>query len=533
MKIAGRRMGHGGSESEQPSERAPQSAPNPAGGEPAAVIGGGVAGLAAAAYLARDGYSVTLFEQHDCVGGRAGSVTRGGFRWDTGPSWYLMPEAFERFFQDFRVGVGNAYALHDLDPGYRLFHEGSEPIDVPRGAVAAAGLFESLEPGAGEQLRGYLKECETLYRLALEHFLYTSFRFPGPFLQVRVLRRLGTLLRLLAASLASHVHSRFRDPRIRQMLTYPAVFLSCEPARTPALYKLMSHTDLTLGVQYPMGGFEAVVEAIASVAREQGVRIRCGSPVQRIETREGQVTGVLLESGERYAARRVVAACDLQHTELALLDVADRTYNEQWFERRDPGIGAVVVLLGVRGHLPQLLHHNLVFSSDWAPDFDAVFRGANPEHPASRSVYVCKPSATDPSVAPEGHENLFVLIPTPADAAIGHGSIAGEASPMVERIADAALGELAVRLGVEDLAERVVERITMGPADFAQRWHAWGAGAIGPAHTLRQSALLRARATSSKVRGLAYAGGTALPGVGVPMCLISGAVAAEAVGRSG
>lgn len=219
----------------------------------------------------------------------------------------------------------------------------------------------------------------------------------------------------------------------------------------------------------------------------------------------------------------VVSAADLHHTETALLPAKLRSYPEHYFASREPGLSSVLVLLGVKGTLPQLLHHTLLFSKDWDPDFKAVYEGPEPRRPlgASESIYISKPSATDPNVAPEGCENLFVLIPVPADASMGFGSAYRQESPRVAAIADAAIDQIAAWAGIDDLRERIVVKKTIGPADFADRYNAWSAGAIGPAHTLRQSAFLRGRNKSRKVDGLYYAGATTVPGVGVPMCLIS------------
>ncbi len=503
----------------------------------AIVIGGGVAGLATAGLLARDGYRVTLLERGDTVGGRAGSLTDApGFRWDTGPSWYLMPEAFDRFFRLMGTSTEAELDLVDLTPGYRVLPEGLDPVDVPVGADAVADLFEGIEPGAGEKVRRYLAEAGDTYRIAVERFLYTLFSSPRPFLGRPVLRRASRLARLLTGSLENLVDSRFADRRLRQILSYPAVFLSSRPSRTPALYQLMSYTDLVQGVKYPLGGFDAVVDALRRLAEENGAVVRTGAEVVRVRTDRASAnplrripglgriwpgrataTGVELADGTVLDADLVVSAADLHHTETALLPAGLRTYPEPHWRGVDAGVGAVVVMLGVRGPLPELAHHTLIFSEDWTPDFAAVFEHGG----ASRSVYVSKPSATDPGVAPAGHENLFVLVPVAADTDLGHGSAYGAEDAAVAGITDAVVGLIAERAGIADLASRIVVRRTLGPADFAGRYHSWHGWALGLAHTLGQSAFLRGTNRSRAVDNLFYAGSTTTPGVGVPMCLIS------------
>lgn len=499
------------------------------------MIGAGVAGLATAALLARDGLDVTVIERTDAVGGRAGDHTlaeHAGFRWDTGPSWYLMPDAFDHFFRLFDTTTEEQFELVDLTPAYRLFPEDEEPIDVPSGVDAAAQLFESIEPGAGEKLREYLVSAGDTYQVAIERFLYTTFASPGPLLHRDVRQRLGTLAQLLTQPLGEYVDKRFADHRLRQILTYPAVFLSSRPTNTPAMYHLMSHTDLVQGVRYPLGGFSAVIAALHRLAVAQGANVRLNTEVTAVTTegtgRKTRATGVRVRRAdgqiEEIAADLVVSGADLHHTENHLLPAHLRTYDEKYFASRDPGLGTVLVMAGVKGKLPELAHHNLLFSRDWSTDFSVVFDGPNDQRPldASQSIYVSMPSATDPEVAPEGHENLFLLVPVPASEQIGHGDLyRPDASASVEAIADAALEQLGEWAGVGDLNERVVIRRTMGPADFAERFHAWRGGSIGPGHSLRQSAFLRGKNISGKVDGLYYAGATTVPGVGVPMCLIS------------
>ena len=483
----------------------------------AIVIGAGVAGMATAALLAREGIDTTVVEKLPTYGGRAGNETVDGFRFDTGPSWYLMPDAFDHFFGLFGKRTEDLLNLQPLAPAYRLFPETGEPIDVHSGRDNAAKLFEQLEPGAGAKLLEYLDSAEETYDLAIENFLYTNFRSLEPLKRIR--GQYTRLARYLTEPLDRFVAKRFTDTRLRQMLTYPSVFLSSHPSRTPSMYHLLSHTDLTQGVLYPQGGFAAVMDALYALAVEHGARFRFNSEVAAIEDR-----GVMLIDGQRLPADLTISAADLHHTETRLLPKSKRTYDESWFAPRDPGLGTVLVMLGVEGEIPGLAHHNFLFSDDWSDDFDAVFNGPVASRPlgASQSIYVSKPSATDPSVAPAGHENLFVLVPVPADPSVGHGDMyRGETSEQVQRIADAAIEQIASRCGVAGLGRRIVVKQTLGPADFAERYNAWSGGSIGPAHTLRQSAFLRGSNKSRKVESLMYAGATTAPGVGVPMCLIS------------
>ena len=495
----------------------------------AIVIGAGIAGLATAALLGKEGYTVTVIDRLDTLGGRAGELEVDGFRFDTGPSWYLMPEAFDHFFGLFNKRTEDLLELVDLSPGYRLFPEHDQPLDVPSNRVDAVKLFESIEPGAGAALSDYLDSAAQTYRLAVDYFLYTTFSSPVAFFVPEVVRNYARLAGFLLRPLETFAAQRFTDWRLRQMLTYPAVFLSSHPAQMPSLYHLMSHTDLVQGVKYPRGGFRAVVETLAALAVEHGAEIKLDSDVTSIRTSGRTATGVTYRRGGNgpavdVDADIVVSAADLKFTETRLLPPDKRTFDESFFAKRNPGIGTVLLMLGVKGRLPQLAHHNLLFSKDWTDDFDAVFDAPVSTRPldASQSIYVSNPSKTDSATAPAEHENLFVLIPTPAAEDIGHGNAYHpEGSPAVEAIADAAVEQFAHWCAIPDLADRIIVRRTLGPADFAQRYHAWKGGSIGPAHTLKQSAFLRGRNASRKLDNLFYAGATTLPGVGVPMCLIS------------
>jgi phytoene desaturase len=520
------------------------------GGRRVAVVGGGIGGLATAALLAAEGHTVTLLEKQDRVGGRAGSWEAGGFRFDTGPSWYLMPEVIDHFFKLMGTSAAEQLELIRLDPGYRvIFEENREAVDVPADRPAVVKLFESLEPGAGEALEKYLDSAEDTYTIAKRRFLYSTFESFLPLLRPDVLVRLPRLLRLLLQPLSGFVAGRFADPRLRQILGYPAVFLGSSPFDAPSMYHLMSHLDLDDGVLYPMGGFTSLISAMTKVAEEAGVDIRTGADVVSIDTvsrdtasidiasgaapkgvrRRGprrpsaRVTGVSYRSGgavHRVEADVVVSAADLHHTETVLLPEERQTYPEKYWSRRVPGPSALLLYLGVKGSLPQLEHHTLLFTADWKDNFGRIF-GAETSIPSPASLYVCRPSATDPSVAPAGDENVFVLVPIPADVGIGGGGVDRGGDARVEELADAVIAQIAEWAHIPDLAERIVLRRTYGPRDFASDLNAWRGTSLGPAHTLRQSAFLRGSNRSRKVEGLYYAGSSTVPGIGIPMCLIS------------
>lgn len=496
-------------------------------GRSAIVIGGGIAGLATAGLLARDGFSVTLLEARSELGGRAGSWEKNGFRFDTGPSWYLMPDVFDHFFRLMGSSADRELTLEKLDPGYRVFFEKhTEPIDIAADRETNLDTFERVQPGGRAALSRYLASARDTYEIALKRFLYSTFQSYRTALTRDVLGRTTRLARLLLQPLDTLTSRSFADPRLRQILGYPAVFLGSSPFVAPSLYHLMSHLDLEDGVYYPHGGFTDIITRIAHLATDAGVTVTTDATVTAITTAgtRARATGVRYTdaagAGHHLDADLVVSAADLHHTETTLLPRELQSYPESWWKDRVPGPGAVLVMLGVEGALPELAHHSLFFTEDWRDNFDRIF-GETTSIPSPASIYVCRPSATDDSVAPAGHENLFVLVPVPADPGIGVGGEDGTGSPAVETVADEVIAQIARWAGIPDLAERIVVRKTVGPQDFRDDLNSWRGTSLGPAHTLRQSAFFRGKNVSSKVDGLYYAGGTTVPGIGLPMCLIS------------
>ena len=492
------------------------------------VIGGGIAGLASAALLAKDGHEVTLLEGRPEVGGRAGSWERDGFRFDLGPSWYLMPEVFDHFFRLLGTTAEEQLQLVTLDPGYRVLFEGvAQPIDITASREENLQLFERIEPGSRRGMEKYLDSARDVYEIAKKRFLYSSFADIRPLLRRDVLSRTATLVSLLLTPLATLVRRTVKDARLQQILGYPAVFLGSSPYIAPSMYHLMSHLDLEGGVMYPMGGLTQLIQRIEALTVAQGVTILTGSPVTAINTRDAVVTGVDYRDAagttRTLVADIVISAADLHHSETTLLPVALQTFPQEYWDKKVAGPSALLIYLGVKGDLPQLEHHTLFFARDWKAGFDKIF-GENPSIPDPASIYVCKPSGIDRSTAPDGYENLFVLVPIPADPTIGKGDVDGDGDTRIETLADRVISQISVWAGIPDLASRVTLRRTLGPGDFASDLNAWRGTALGPAHTLGQSAMFRSGNKSRKVEGLFYAGGSTIPGIGLPMCLISAEV---------
>jgi phytoene desaturase len=494
----------------------------------AIVVGGGISGLATAALLAKSGMKVKLFEARERVGGRAYIWQKDGFKFDMGPSWYLMPDAFEQFFKLMGTTADAELDLVRLDPAYQTRNEGfADPITIWQDLAKNFETFDAIEPGSSKRLRKYLDSAADTYRLSIEHFLYTNFKDTRSFTHPAVLKRAPNFVRHLLGSLDSFAGKHVRDARLRKILNFPAVFLGASPYDTPSMYHLMTHVDMEVGVFYPMGGFYSIIEAIERIAVRHGVEIHTNSPVSKITTnaasgKKPRANGVKVGEAH-HSADLVVATADLHHVETQLLDTSVQSMPAKFWQNKTPGPSALILLLGVKGKLPQLDHHTLLYTEDWKTNFDEVFHKADGKRqvPDPASLYICAPSVTDPGVAPADHENLFVLVPIAADITIGHGGENGQGDPKLEAAADRVIEQIAKWCNIDDLAERIVTRRIVGPADFATDLNAWSGTALGMAHTLSQSAFFRPKNYSTKVSGLFYAGHNTLPGIGLPMCLIS------------
>jgi 1-hydroxy-2-isopentenylcarotenoid 3,4-desaturase len=482
------------------------------------IVGAGVGGMATAGILARQGYDVHVYEKNDGPGGRMGLLEKQGFRFDTGPSWYLMPEVFEQYFRLFGKRPSDFYTLEKLSPAYKVFYDYADSITITGDLKKDARTFEHLESGSGVQLEKYIREAQKTYELALRQFLYNPFRSMRASAPLGLVPKLPRLLFRLLRPLHGYVAGRFQDKRLQQILEYPMVFLGASPFNAPAMYSLMSYLDFKQGVFYPSGGMYEVTKALYDLSKSQGVTYHFGEPVEKIVTKYGKVVGVSVD-GKVVAAEMVVSNADLHFTEMQLLETTDRTYPAKYWDTRAAGPSALLLYLGVKGELPQLEHHNLFFVDAWKENFADIYdEKAWPEH---ASMYVCKPSATDTTVAPKHHENVFVLVPLPAGVS--------KDSVHVETYVDHYLSSLEKLSGIHDLRERIMVREIRDPEYFSAAFHAWQNTALGMSHTLRQSAMFRPSVQSKKVSGLYYVGGGTQPGIGVPMCLISAELVYKAV----
>ena len=488
-----------------------------------AVVGGGIGGLSAACYLADAGADVRVLEKNEQLGGRASTLERDGFRFDMGPSWYLMPDVFERFFAHFGKRPSDYYDLERLDPHYRIFFKDGDRCDARGDHQYMRELFESYESGAGERFEEYLETSQSHYETAMEKFVYVDRSRPRDWLDLDVLSAAPVGLQLIG-SMQRHVESYFSHPKLQQIMQYTLVFLGGSPSNTPALYNMMSHVDFNLGVYYPDGGIAAVVDAVVSLGEELGVTYETDCEITTLTRgRDGFIletdgTGLSEVDGTAYRPETVVVNADYAHVEQDLLPDHERQYDDSYWEQRTYAPSAFLLYLGVEGDVDPLAHHTLVLPTDWNGHFEQIFE--TPAWPDDPAYYLCVPSQTDDSVAPDGHSTLFALVP------LAPGLTDSQA--LRERYREHVLDDVAENTGV-DIRDRIVVEEQFCVEDFVRRYNATEGTALGLAHTLRQTALLRPSNRSSAVDGLYFTGSFTTPGIGVPMCLISGEHTANAV----
>ncbi len=481
----------------------------------ALVIGSGFAGLTAAASLARKGFRVTVLEKNSQPGGRARTWSEGGFTFDMGPSFYWMPEVFERYFASVGERVEDHYKLVRLDPSYSVVFGPGEKWALPADPLALRAFFDSKEPGAGAQLDRFLSEAKLKYDLGMGELVYRPSLSWGEYMHPGLIG--GLLKTKVFRSLRRHVQDHFTESRLRLLMEFPVLFLGASPQNTPALYSLMNYADMELGTWYPMGGMGRVVDAFVSVARKQGAEIRCNTPVHRIVVENGKAVGVETDRGiER--ADLVVAGADYHHVDQHLLGAEHRGYTERYWDKRTMAPSGLLFYLGFDRELPDLDHHTLFFDESLDQHSTEIYD--RPSWPSKPLFYTSCASKTDPSVAPPGKENMVILIP------IAPG-LTDENSTR-ERYYNVVMERLGRHLGFDPRPHVVVKR-SYSIKDLQADYNAFRGNAYGMANTILQTGPLRPSMKSRKVKGLYYTGQLTVPGPGVPPAIISGQVVADLI----
>ena len=482
------------------------------------VIGAGASGLATAAQLARKGFTVTVIEKQDKIGGLSNQIQEQGFTFDTGPTWYLMPEVFETFFSLFGKKPEDYYELIALDPSYKLFFSKDDHMTITRDFKKNAALFERYEKGAGEKLEKYMADSKFKYEVSLAEFLYKDYNHLTDFLNKKIMTE-GLKLHIFK-KLENFLKKFFKNEKLRRALSFNIVFLGCSPFKIPALYSLMAHVDFSIGVDFPKGGIYSVIKGIHKMGEELGVEFKLNEEVTSINVENKKATGVTTVKGT-YTADLVVSSVDMHHSEMNLLDKKHRTYKRRYWEKRVLAPSVLLIFLGLNKKLKNMEHHSLFLSENWKEHFAAIFD--NPKWPDNPSYYLGVPSLTDNSFAPEGCESLYMLVPLAPGLE--------DTDEVREKLADDIITHLE-NLIDDSIKDAIVFKELKSQREFSSINNTYKGTALGLSHTLFQTAYFRPSHKSKKVKNLFYTGHYTHPGIGLPMVMIASHVTADVIEKS-
>ena len=486
----------------------------------ALVIGSGFAGLSVASFLAKAGFKVTVLEKNAGPGGRARQLKADGFLFDMGPSFYWMPDVFERYFAQFGKKVSDYYELDRLDPSYRVYWKEGH-TDLSADFETLKKTFDSIEPGSGEQLEKYLQEALVKYEVGMGRFVHKPGLSLTEFMNWETVS--GALKLQLLTSISKHVAHHFTHPRLRQLMEFPVLFLGALPQDTPALYSLMNYADIKGGTWFPKGGMYAVVEAMYKLALELGVEFKFNETVSEFKIdkvagskRRGQISAVVSSSGV-YSADAVISGADYHFTEQQLLPAAYRQYSEAYWKKRVMAPSCLMYYVGLNKKLKNPVHHSLFFDVSFATHGHEIYK--EPKWPTEPQFYVSVSSVTDPSVAPAGCENIVFLIPVAS-------GLTGDDESLREHYFQKIVARMEKHIG-EPILDSIVYKKMYSVADFKDDYNSFKGNAYGLANTLMQTAVFRPACRSKKIDNLFYTGQLTVPGPGVPPSLISGEVVAS------
>lgn len=481
----------------------------------AIVIGSGFSGLASASFLAKEGWDVTVLEKHSMPGGRARKFIAQGFTFDMGPSWYWMPDVFERYFAQFNKQVSDYYELQRLDPSYRVYFKNSM-LDVPADYEALKQAFEQIETGSGKQLDLFMKEAAYKYEVGVKKLVFKPSQSLAEFFDLDLVK--GLLKLDVFTSISKHVRKFFKDERLVELMEFPVLFLGALPQNIPALYSLMNFADVKLGTWFPKGGMYRIVNGMYELAKEQGVNFQFNQNVEQIVVQNKKATGVIANQ-QIIEAEVVISSADYHHTETKLLAPEHRTYSDVYWEKRVMAPSCLLYYVGLNKKLNDVPHHTLFFDTDFKKHGEEIY--TNPQWPADPLFYVSVTTSTDASGAPEGCENMFFLIPVAAN-------LQEDTEELREQYFQKIVKRFEERTG-QHITEHIIFNKSYSVSDFKEEYNAFKGNAYGLANTLMQTAILKPSCKSKKLTNLYYTGQLTVPGPGVPPALISGEVVAKLV----
>ena len=479
------------------------------------IIGSGFSGLAAAAMLAKEGHKVDVFEKNDTIGGRARQFQAEGFTFDMGPSWYWMPEIFDQFYAEFGYTTSDFYDLQRLDPSYTVVFD-DEIVNIPASINQLYDLFESFEKGSAEKLKNFLAEAAYKYKAGMETYVWKPGKSWVEFADMEVFKSMFKLK--MFSSVSSQIRKLFKDHRIIKILEFPVLFLGAKPANTPALYTLMNHADIGLGTWYPIGGMNKIVQAFERICTEQGVNFHTNAKVESFDYSNGKITKLNIEGHSPHQTDIVIGSADYHHIDKQLLDPKFAQYSDSYWDARKLAPSSVLFYLGLDRKIPNLHHHTLFFDADFDTHADEIYQSHR--WPSDPLFYVCSPSVTDNTVAPEGCENLFILMPISTEIE--------DSEAQVEKYFELICDRFKSQFNI-DIRNHLKYRRDFSIKDFKSEYNSFKGNAYGLANTLTQTGPLKPKMKSKNLSNLYYTGQLTVPGPGVPPSIISGQVAAALI----
>jgi phytoene desaturase len=487
------------------------------------IIGSGFAGMSAASFMAKAGWDVSVLEKHSIPGGRARQYSEDGFTFDMGPSWYWMPDVFERYFNQFGKKVSDYYHLKRLDPSYRVYWPDG-PIDIPADYASFKNLFNSIEPGSGELLDQFMKEAAFKYEVGVNKLVFKPGQSLTEFIDWDLVK--GVFRLDVFNSIKSHVAKYFKHPKLVELMEFPVLFLGALPEDTPALYSLMNYADVKGGTWYPEKGMYQIVHGMYELAVSLGVKFYFNQDVQQINVRDGIAESVTsIKRSEKgldetiFNADVVIGGADYHHVETKLLSPKYQSYSTAYWNKRVMAPSCILYYVGLNKRLEGIQHHSLFFDTDFGVHGKEIY--TSKEWPSDPLFYVSATSVTDDSVAPAGCENLFLLIPVAT-------GLENDTEELRDHYFKLIIARMEKQLG-QTIMDAVIYKKSFAHSDFISQYNAFKGNAYGLANTLLQTAVLKPSCRSKKVKNLFYTGQLTVPGPGVPPSLISGEVVAGEV----
>lgn len=479
------------------------------------IIGSGFSALAASCYLAKQGHTVTIYEKNATIGGRARQLKKEGFTFDIGPTWYWMPDVFERFFADFGKKPSDYYELTKLSPAYRVYFGIKDFVTIADNLDEIAATFETIEKGSEKQLRSFMAEAQSNYNIAIKDLVYRPGVSPLELITPETAKKIGQFF----GNISKDIRKRFKNKKLIQILEFPVLFLGAKPSDTPSFYSFMNFADFGLGTWHPKNGMYSVILAMKKLAEELDVEINTNCTIEKIIVEKGKAQGLII-NGEKIAADIILSGADYHHTE-TLLDEKDRAYTEEYWAKKTFAPSSLLFYVGFDKKIENVEHHTLFFDVDFDRHAEAIYD--NPKWPDEPLFYASFPSKTDAEAAPVGKEAGIFLIPLAPGIEDTEELRATYFEKIMSRFE---------KLTEQNVRNSVIFKESFCVNDFIKEYNSYKGNAYGLANTLFQTAFLRPKLKSRKVKNLYFTGQLTVPGPGVPPALISGKLVSELIDKN-